>query len=102
MFVVAPWWSTVRERSHGLTLGVIGLGVGLTLGFLFCFGFEALQRVYPIMPEEVYRMSNFSTQIHLTDLVGVVVATLVICFISTLAPALRGARLSPVEGLKYE
>ncbi len=87
---------------HGLALGVCGLALGLTLGFLFSWGFEVLQKVYPIMPEEVYRMSNFSVQLQLNDIIWVIVATLVICFLSTLAPAFRGAKLSPVEGLKYE
>lgn len=87
---------------HGLALGLVGLGLGLILGFLFCIGFENLQKIYPIMPEDVYRMSNFSTHLELQDIIWVVVATIVICFISTLAPAFRGAQLSPVEGLKYE
>lgn len=87
---------------HGLALGMVGLTLGLILGLLFCLGFENLQKVYPIMPEEVYRMSNFSTQFQLEDIVWVIVATLVICLLSTLAPAIRGSRLSPVDGLKYE
>ena len=87
---------------HGLVLGSVGLIIGIVLGFLFCIGFEEIQKIYPIMPEEVYRLSNFSTEIYFQDLVWVVVATLVICFLSTLAPAFRGASLSPVEGLKYE
>ena len=87
---------------HGLVLGVTGLVIGLTLGLLFCFGFEQLQKFYPIMPEEVYKMSNFATHLEVKDIIWVIIATLVICFLSTLAPAIRGARLSPVEGLKYE
>jgi lipoprotein-releasing system permease protein len=81
---------------------VAGLVMGLTLGLLFCFGFEKVQQIYPIMPEEVYRMSNFSTHLEWKDVAGVIMATLCICFLSTLAPAFRGAKLSPVEGLKYE
>ncbi len=87
---------------HGLALGVCGLAIGLSLGFLFSWGFEVLQKVYPIMPEDVYRMSNFSVRLQGEDIVWVIVATIVICFLSTLAPAFRGAKLSPVEGLKYE
>lgn len=87
---------------HGLALGVIGLFFGLITGLLFCYGFDTLQLVYPIMPEEVYKMSSFATHLTLTDIIWVIVATLLICFISTLAPAFRGSRLSPVEGLKYE
>ncbi len=87
---------------HGLTLGSIGLFCGLVLGLILSFGFEKIQKIYPIMPEEVYKLSHFSTQVNLMDIIGVVIATLVICFLSTLAPALKGASLSPVEGLKYE
>lgn len=87
---------------HGLALGVVGLACGLTLGFVFCYAFELVQKVFPIMPEEVYRLSNFAAQIEFRDIVWVIVATLSICLLSTLAPAFRGASLSPVEGLKYE
>ncbi len=87
---------------HGLALGVCGLAIGLSLGFLFSWGFEVLQKIYPIMPEDVYRMSNFSVRLQGEDIVWVIIATIVICFLSTLAPAFRGAKLSPVEGLKYE
>ena len=87
---------------HGLVLGATGLIIGVALGFILCKGFEELQKIYPIMPEDVYKLSNFSTEIYFSDLVWVMVATLMICFISTLAPAFRGASLSPVEGLKYE
>jgi lipoprotein-releasing system permease protein len=87
---------------YGLSLGAVGLFFGLIAGLLFCYGFEFLQVIYPIMPEEVYKMSSFATHITLIDIIWVIIATLVICFISTLAPAIRGSRLSPVEGLKYE
>lgn len=87
---------------HGLALGVVGLVCGITLGVIFCFAFELVQKVFPIMPEEVYRMSNFAAHIEMQDIVWVIVATLTICLLSTIAPAFRGASLSPVEGLKYE
>ncbi len=87
---------------QGLVLGTMGLSLGLGLGFLFCYGFDNLQKIYPIMPEDVYRLSNFSTHLYWSDVVWVILATLVICLLSSLAPAIRGARLSPVEGLKYE
>ena len=87
---------------QGLILGLIGLSLGLGLGLLFCYSFDNLQKIYPIMPEDVYRLSNFATHLQWTDTVWVVAATLVICLLSSLAPAIRGAKLSPVEGLKYE
>lgn len=87
---------------QGLVLGMMGLVSGLCLGLLFCYGFDNLQKIYPIMPEEVYRLSNFATHLYWGDVFWVIIATLVICLLSSLAPAFRGAKLSPVEGLKYE
>ena len=87
---------------QGLILGFFGLIFGLGLGLIFCYGFDNLQKIYPIMPEDVYRLSSFSTHLQWQDTVWIMVATLIICFLSSLAPALRGARLSPVEALKYE
>ncbi len=87
---------------QGLALGIMGLSFGLGLGLLFCYGFDNLQKIYPIMPEDVYRLSNFATHLYWTDVFWVIIATLVICLLSSLAPAIRGAKLSPVEGLKYE
>ncbi|MCB0378242.1 MAG: ABC transporter permease [Bdellovibrionales bacterium] len=96
------WQVILLFCLNGFALGVIGLTVGIALGLLFCWGFENLQKVYPIMPEEVYKLSTFMTDLKFMDIVWVIVATLVICFVSSLAPAFRGANLSPVEGLKYE
>ena len=87
---------------QGLVLGLCGLVLGLGLGQVFCFIFERVQKIYPIMPEEVYRLSHFSTHLEGRDVLWVTGATLLICFLSSLAPAFHGSKLSPVEGLKYE
>ena len=99
----------VRKRSvvflycmNGLFLASLGLIGGLFMGYVFCELFELTLANYAIMPEDVYKLSFKTTVIERDDLVGVVIATVVICILSTIAPALRGASLSPVEGLKYE
>ena len=73
---------------QGLVLGFFGLLFGLGLGLIFCYGFDNLQKIYPIMPEDVYRLSNFTTHLQWEDTVWVIVATLIICFLSSLAPCL--------------
>ena len=51
---------------------------------------------------EVYRLENIELQIRFVDGVAICIATLVICLIATIAPARRGAKLEPVEGLRSE
>jgi lipoprotein-releasing system permease protein len=87
---------------HGLFMGVVGLVLGLGLGFAMCFAFEVIQKIFPLMPSDIYRISFIATDFRSGDLLLICVSTLLICFISTLIPAIRGARLSPIEGLKYE
>lgn len=87
---------------HGLLLGALGTGLGLLIGWILCYGFEWAQKIYPLMPADIYRLSFVATELRTQDIVWICSATMMICFLSTLIPALRGARLSPVEGLKYE
>jgi lipoprotein-releasing system permease protein len=87
---------------HGLLLGAIGTGLGLIIGWSLCFGFEWMQKVFPLLPPDIYRLSFVATEFRAQDLLWICGATMTICFLSTLIPALRGAQLSPVEGLKYE
>jgi lipoprotein-releasing system permease protein len=87
---------------HGLLLGAIGTLLGLSIGWILCYLFEMGQKVFPLLPADIYRLSFVATEFRAQDIVWICSATMTICFLSTLIPALRGARLSPVEGLKYE
>lgn len=87
---------------QGLVLGCLGVVVGISLGVILCYFFEGLQMVFPLMPADIYKLSFIATDILWQDLLKISLATLVLCFFSTVLPAIRGSRLSPIEGLKYE
>jgi lipoprotein-releasing system permease protein len=87
---------------HGLFLGVLGVLFGLAAGVSLCFGFEGLQKIYPLLPSDVYKLSFVATELRLHDIGMIAGVTLAICFLATLIPSIRGSLLSPVEGLKYE
>ncbi|MEZ0391057.1 MAG: ABC transporter permease, partial [Pseudobdellovibrionaceae bacterium] len=57
---------------------------------------------YGLLPGSIYKIERIDLSLRWTDALAISVATLLICFLATLAPALRGASLSPVEGLKNE
>ena len=87
---------------HGLFLGALGTALGLLFGWTLCYSFEWMQKIFPLLPADIYRLSFVATEMRSDDILAICGATMTICFFSTLIPALRGARLSPVEGLKYE
>ncbi len=93
---------TLMFVMHGLIVGMIGIFIGTVLGVALCEVFEFVQSRFELMPGKVYRLDNFQLIIKFMDLVLVVFASIVICFLSTLVPAIRGAGLDPVEGLRYE
>ena len=86
----------------GLFIGLFGVTGGFALGYLACFAFEWLQDEFGLIRSEVYTLSRISVDILYTDLIIIFVVSIAICLLATIAPALRGARMSTVEGIKYE
>lgn len=87
---------------HGLIFGIVGTAIGLLLGAAFAAAFELAQTWFVLMPADVYKLDHVGVTFRPQDLAAVVCASLAICLAATVAPALRGSRLNPVEGLRYE
>lgn len=87
---------------QGLFMGALGLLLGFLLGVGIAYLFEWLQGSLNLISGEVYRLENIKLQIRFVDMLAIGVATLLICLVATLAPARRGAKLDPVEGLRSE
>lgn len=87
---------------QGLIMGMVGLVFGFLLGGVLCLLFKLLQSRLSLVAGEVYRLDSIDLSIRWIDCLAICIATLLICFIATLAPARRGGRLSPVEGLRNE
>lgn len=87
---------------QGFFMGGIGLFFGFLLGFFLCLIFKFAQSRLGLVAGEVYRLDSIELSIRWVDSLAICFATLLICFVATLAPARRGGRLSPVEGLRNE
>ncbi len=87
---------------QGILIGAFGAIFGFFVGLLFCGIFIVLQDSFELIDGSVYKLDHIGVQLRWTDNIAIFSFTLLICLISTLAPAWRGARLKPVEGLRYE
>ena len=87
---------------QGVLLGGLGCGLGMILGFILCLGFTVLENKISILPASVYKVDRIDVQLRSVDLLSITVATLVICYLATWAPARRAAQMTAVEGLRHE
>lgn len=84
----------------GTVIGALGVGVGV----LIALGLTAALRRWNliVVPESVYFIDHMPVVIDWAKVAVVAVATVLICLLASVAPALRAAHLDPVEALRYE
>jgi lipoprotein-releasing system permease protein len=87
---------------QGFLIGCVGLVLGVVVGMLLCLVFAWAEAHFQILPGSIYKIDRIDLSLRFQDLISISLATLLICVLATLAPAFRGAKLSPVEGLKNE
>lgn len=87
---------------QGIVIGGVGLVGGLLLGVLLCVIASWFEARYNILPGSVYKLDRIDLSVRGIDVFVISAVTLLVCFLATLAPAYRGSRLSPVEGIKND
>jgi lipoprotein-releasing system permease protein len=85
---------------QGMIIGAAGTVLGAVAGLVG----GALLAKYPFieLPEEIYTISTIPIAIYPWDVVVICLLALTICFIATIYPSYRAARLEPAEALRYE
>lgn len=83
----------------GMTIGLAGSLAGVIYGLVLCWLVEVYG--YNLDPE-VYFIEELPVEVSFTQIAWILGLALGFCFIATIPPALRAARLHPVEGLRYE
>ncbi|MBX3022085.1 MAG: ABC transporter permease [Bdellovibrionales bacterium] len=88
--------------AQGLIVGLVGAGLGIAVGLGLCNVVEWAIVRWHIIPADVYKLDNIELEVRGLDLALIVAVSMVVCFVATLVPSRRGAKISPVEGLRYE
>jgi lipoprotein-releasing system permease protein len=94
--------------TQGLVIGWVGVALGVLLGVLLTVNMNQvepfLERVlgFHLFDPEVYAITTVPTDLHPGNVVWIGVAALVLTLLATVYPALRAARVSPAEALRYE
>ena len=94
--------AVVAFGMQGLAFGALGTALGLAVGVVFAAAFDVVQNWIELLPADVYKINRVSVMLRPIDVAWIVAASLAICVAASLAPAFRGSKLNPVEGLRYE
>ena len=94
--------------TYGLSLGLVGSGVGLILGLTFVHYINPIADGLgwvmgrPLFNPEIYYLYRIPTIVFPETAAWIVAGALGIAMLASVLPALRAARLHPVEALRYE
>ena len=91
---------TVVFLGHGLALGLVGTCLGVLLGLVVAFVVSHWSLVH--IPADVYKFDRLPMDVRWSDMGVIFFTSMLICAFASWLPARRGAKLRPVEGLRYE
>ncbi|MCC6509463.1 MAG: FtsX-like permease family protein [Pirellulaceae bacterium] len=94
--------------GYGVLLGAVGAGVGGVLGLLFVAYINDIADVLEVVTGQevfdptIYYFDSIPTVVHPWTVVWVIIGAVFIAVAASVLPAIRAARMRPVEALRYE
>ena len=85
---------------QGLIIGLIGTGGGTIIGMSLIYILDRYKLIR--VPIDVYQISHIPFTLLPRDLIAVVAAALLICFVATIYPSRQASKLDPAQALRYQ
>jgi lipoprotein-releasing system permease protein len=86
--------------SQGAIVGVLGTVLGDGSGCATCYLMGKYHLIH--LPPDMFMVSNVPVELNPWNFILVAVATIALCMLASVYPALQAARLRPVEVIRYE
>ncbi len=92
----------------GICIGLIGSFLGLVIGVIFSINIKSIQTFLEkilntkLFSEEIYYLSSLPSKISINEIIAVLITAIIISTISTIFPALRSAKVDPIQSIKSE
>ena len=84
---------------EGVLIGLFGSSIGLGAGYVACF---AAEHFGVQMNPEVYYIDKLPVAVDGTEFLMVFVASVAVCMLATVFPAVLASRLKPVDALRFD
>jgi lipoprotein-releasing system permease protein len=86
---------------QGLIIGLVGTTVGATAGCALVFLLDRF-RLIPVPEDVSLSLAYLAFKLQPFDFAVVVTSAVAICFVATIYPSHRAARLDPAQALRYQ
>lgn len=86
-------------RKQGLYIGLIGCGIGGSIGFLLCW----LQQEFGIIKlSSAFIISAYPVDVQMIDITIILLGSLLLCLAASWFPSKRASEIQPAEAVRYE